>query len=549
MEPILNALGSFKRWKREYVVLALCAGTMPGLGPAARAQESRFHILSISTYSFSPDPSTLPGFPTITVDDTTLTSAGWQNGVFVTPKSGGGATLPSTVVYFPWKVLNGGTTWKQEIENAIPHSIILSYDASAGATGFSNSSHWSYFDLSTLNWQGKGTLPNVPESYTGGTAAGNIVYLSPDGTNPYPVFIAYDSSQPLTSPGAYQTFVPPPPGPSNPLGEQYGWCGAVYDGKFIYYVPSVIIEYGLSGNIYRYDPTQAFSDLSSWSSFNMGTSVSPDAVGFQSGVYDGHRFLYFVPFHPSANLIVRYDTWGGGSGPNPAAFSNPASYTTLDPALLGTSGYPAISGVGNVAQLVGFTGAAVAWDSAQQNEYLYLVPWATFPDDSSDPVLGSTTARVRVGTQSSSGWKYVDFTSLSTSPAEDPDWEIYELTQLTRNPAWPSTWETVFQPSDPLYEFVGPQSTVAGYQIPFVAPASSSSLSLVGFVADTSQFLVEHNVDMSLSNPAAWYVAQVPAGYVGGTMGGGYDAVHQVLYPSAPSDPLFSVQFTQPSPQ
>ena len=501
--------------------------------PVSSSNSAPFNILQTSTNSFTPGASTLSGYPTVTETSTgtAVPSVGFQDGAFVDNKA----------VYFPWQVQNGGTTWIDAIHSGIPQSVIISYNAGSGVAGFNDPSNWLWFDLTTLEWAGKGTVPNSPAAFQGGAVAGTIVYPAPNSNHLNPVFIAYDASQPLTSPSAYQTFVPPPMGGA--LGSQYGFCSAVFDGRFIYYAPLADPTTGDSGNILRYDTTMPFSSLSSWANFNMGTSVSAQAESFQSAAYDGNRYVYFIPFHK--NVIARYDTWGGGTSPNPGAFTSPASYTIFDPTMLNTAGQPTVAGQGSTANLLGFTGTAVAWDSAHQNEYLYFVPWATFPGNvtggsgvgAQNPVLQSTTARVRIGTQTGSTWSAIDITSTSTAAASSPDWEIYDLNNLTTNPAWPSAWGKVF-PSQ-AGAFAG-QSAIAGWQIAYVTPTPTP---IVGFVPDKSQYFVQHSVDHALFDPSGWYVAPVPSGYHGGTMGGGYDVVDHILYPSAPGMPLFAVQF------
>ena len=155
----------------------------------------------------------------------------------------------------------------------------------------------------------------------------------------------------------------------------------------------------------------------------MKLNVNNQAAAFQSASYDGHRYVYFVP--QVYKLIVRYDTWNAAgnpetTGPDPSGFINKGNYTTLDPTQLNApgagnaNGLPTITGPGTIANLTGFTGSAIVWDTAHLNEYLYLIPWGNYPYNTGNPVPGSTTARVRVGTQSNPSepttWNYVDFT-------------------------------------------------------------------------------------------------------------------------------------------
>ena len=499
--------------------------------PLSTVSRNPFNVLQTETSSFT--VSSLSSFPTISTVSQTgsaeiLPSVGYQDGSYAANKA----------VYFPWQTANGGNSWLSAIADSIPQSVILTYDAAEGVSGFNNPANWGFFDLMNLNWAGKGSVPNTPAGFQGGAVIGNMTYPTPNAAHQNPVFFSYDASQPVTSPSAYETFVPPPQGGA--LGSQYGWCTAITDGRYVYYVPLSDKTNGASGNIFRYDTTMPFSDVSSWTSFDMAYSVSTSASAYQSAAYDGYRYIYFIPFHK--NVITRYDTWGGGSGPDPASFTNPASYSIFDPTTLNAPGKPVVTGQGNPAKLAGFTGAAVSWDSAHQNEYLYFVPWAVYPGNATggvgagaqNPVLQSTTARVRIGTMSGSTFTAIDIFTNSGAA----DWEIYDLLNLTTNSAWPSSWAKVFGADAGAFEG---QSEIAGYQIAFV---TTSPGPVVGYVADKSQYFVQHIVDKDLFDPSGWYVSPVPPGYKGGTMGGGYDEANHILYPSAPGGSQFVVQFS-----
>ena len=509
-----------------------------------------FNILPMTITSFMPDTSNMPGIPTVSTVNGIVPDLGYQEGKVMNGKA----------IYFPWQVANGGSSWIEDINDGIPHSVILSYDATQGVNGFTNAANWTYFDLSTLSWYSKGglqpgnLLPNLPAGFQGGAVQGSMVYPAPKagaggplgGGGPYPVFIQYDSSKALNDPTAYQTFVPPPE-TSQVMGYTYGWCNAVSDGRFIYYAPLSNAITGNSGNIFRYDTTQPFGNPdggvpSAWANFDVHQApafnpggLDPNAQGFQAVVYDGHRYVYLIPFN--ATLIVRYDTWGGGTGPDPAAFTKVANYVAFDPTQLGTTGYPPISGQGSAANLQGFTGATVVWDANNQNEYLYLVPWATFPNNAQNPVSQTTAARVRIGIVSSGTWHAVDITSTTGTP---PNWQMYDLNLLTQNPAWPTQW--------PLFSY-NPElaniSSLAGYQSAFVATQDSTGPipPRVGLVPDTSLFLVEHDVGHNLYDPTGWYVSEIPLEYSNGTMGGGYDAVNAIHYPASPNVPFYAFQF------
>ena len=516
-----------------------------------------FNVLQTTTNSFSPSSGNLPGLPQMTIGSVVYDDVGYQSGVVLNGK----------VIYNADEVYPGGTSWVNGIDNAVTMPVFLSYNATQLLDGFGIASNWTWFDSSTLSWYSKGTPQpgntgsncvkptnnptclNIAGGYMGRSAyVGDIYYPTPDFHNPYMVFLSYDSSKALNDPNAYQTFVPP--GYLGTMGNYYGWCSSVTDGRFVYYAPLGNLVTGDSGNIFRYDTTKPFGNLqtggatSAWSNFDMKTGpgnagVDSNAAGFQSVAYDGYRYIYFIPFKET--LIVRYDTWNGGSAPDPAGFTSAANYTTFDPTQLGTTGHPAFAGQGNTANLVGFTGSQVAWDAAGQNEYLYIVPWATYPNNALNPTLQSTAARVRIGTMTDSKWSPVNIASTSTSPSSTPDWEIYDLSLMTQNSAWQCTWPQL--QSNPL---LSGQSAMAGWQETWIATNGSSGDTFpprVGFVPDTAGFLVEHDVGHHLYDPSGWYVAQIPDTYNYGTMGGGYDAINAILYPASPNVPLYAFQF------
>jgi uncharacterized protein (TIGR03437 family) len=499
----------------DKVTIAVAAGiTAAGL----------FNTLTPATVSFTPSSSILPGLPVTTIATSSGTVSkdvvGYQGGDLVNGK----------VLYYPWAVTTGGaSSISQAILSSVPHGVMLSYDASV--SGFGVISNWKFFDMTTLSTPGGANA----KGYNGAVIGSNQhAYLVPDGhkAGNLPTFVDYDTSKAVDDPTAYQTAGAPARGGS--LGNSYGWCTGIFDGTYIYYVPGQDETTGLHGNVIRYNITTPF-DLSTgdWAHFDM-TSVDPRAEGFQSGAYDGHRFIYYVPFR--GRVIVRYDTQYGTPGtPNPAGFTNPVAYKTLDPTSLGSPGFPAITGQGSPSELMGFTGAIVAWDASHTNEYLYLVPWATYPDKSGVPHLMSTTARVRIGTQTGTSWNYVDITGTDQPATASPSWEIFDLNTLTTNLQWQANgW-----PYPAVYQsgVLEGQSIIAGWQLGFISTGGAGPR--VAFGANISQYWVEHDVGHALADATGWYLAQTPATLRHGTFGGAYDAVHHIFYPASPGPPLF----------
>ena len=495
-----------------------------------------YNLVTAPSQQFNITLTSPAGFPTVTINGNTYPAIGYQ----------GGAGLPiqnGRITYPPYQTLAGGTSWTGAIAAGVPNSVVLQYTPGT----FPNVGSWSWFDLKTLSWTPRNGQPSEPSGFDGAVNVGNYLYFVPASRATYPIFVQYNTAKACTDPTAYQLYVPPPR--NKLLGPMYGWNEAVYDGRFIYYIPmsdaKVYAAGGIaaSGNVLRYDTTAPFGADSSWANFNMGSLTLPvqnvdgvQATGFQSGVYDGHRYIYYIPFHN--NLIVRYDTWNGGSSPDPSGFTIASNYTTFNPTLLGTAGQPGYTGSGSVANLVGFTGATVAYDSAGANEYLYLVPWATFPggtngyNSGANPHLQSTTARVKVGTVSGAVWSPVDITDSGTT------WEIYDISALTAGASWPAGWpKTHTTPA----ELAG-QSSLAGWEQAYVTAGPPYK---IGFFPDAATFYVQHSVDSALATAAAWSLAQRPAGYANGTQGGVYDTSSATIWPSSPQVPVFQTPFTQ----
>jgi hypothetical protein len=85
------------------------------------------------------------------------------------------------------------------------------------------------------------------------------------------------------------------------------YIGAVFDGRYVYYVPSTLTGLSTgSGQILRFDTTQFFSQSSSYASFN-AANVTGGGIGFNGGVFDG-RYVYFVPATSGNTAVTRYDT-------------------------------------------------------------------------------------------------------------------------------------------------------------------------------------------------------------------------------------------------
>ena len=107
--------------------------------------------------------------------------------------------------------------------------------------------------------------------------------------------------------------------------------GAVFDGRYVYFVPRGKNYGGETGtfnefqsNLLRYDTHKDFKSSESWAAYDMGVDISK-----QSAAFDG-RYIYFCPgfeYTPNNEIvgsskIIRFDTEAG--------FKAPSSYRILD---------------------------------------------------------------------------------------------------------------------------------------------------------------------------------------------------------------------------
>ena len=85
-----------------------------------------------------------------------------------------------------------------------------------------------------------------------------------------------------------------------------GFSGAVFDGRFVYYIP--LNNGAFHGVVTRCDTRVGFADPQSWTCFDTA-QVDPDSRGFVNGVFDG-RFVYLVPYNNGVQFgqVTRYDT-------------------------------------------------------------------------------------------------------------------------------------------------------------------------------------------------------------------------------------------------
>ncbi|MBS0625610.1 MAG: hypothetical protein JSS32_06135, partial [Verrucomicrobia bacterium] len=218
-----------------------------------------------------------------------------------------GAVSDGRFIYF---VPNGSTTSTGQITR---------YDT---ASSFSSSNSFAVFDL-TAN------VNSLANGFFGAVSTGRIIYFIP-GTNfsgtRSGLVVRFDTALSFTAASSYSTFDMT----VNVNSNSNGFFGGIYDGRYVYYAPSGNASGTQSGQITRFDPTGSFTSASSYSVFDTAT-VQSLSNGFQSAVFDG-RYVYFVPsvnvLATRSGQVTRYDT--------SLTFTSASSYATFDMATVST---------------------------------------------------------------------------------------------------------------------------------------------------------------------------------------------------------------------
>jgi hypothetical protein len=188
-------------------------------------------------------------------------------------------------------------------------------DADADPSVYSSladTSKWATFDLTTVN-SGIGELE-------GAAFDGRYVYFVPsnDSVGPDGRVPRYDTLAAFTTAGSWSTF-----DTTTVDSGAKGFAGAAFDGRYVYLAPFRNGTTTIDGLVGRYDTQATFSMATSWSTFDM-TTVDTDAIGFVGAVFDG-RYVYYVPYNHQfggKSVVGRYDTQ--------AAFGASASWSTFD---------------------------------------------------------------------------------------------------------------------------------------------------------------------------------------------------------------------------
>jgi len=251
------------------------------------------------------------------------------------------------------------------------------------------------------------TVNGADAGFCGAVFDGKYVYLVPyqNANGVSGRTVRYDVSSPFTATTSWSDFDLTTVQP-----RAAGYCGGIFDGRYIYYVPKLAAgDAGLAANglVARYDTTQPFAAAASWAAFDL-TSVDPRAAFFQSGAFDG-RYVYFVPTSeadaPYGRTIARLDTQ--------AAFSDPGSWSTFT--------------VGGLTSGAGFGGAAF------DGRRLFFPAWNPAPAQDGPVVIFDTTAPFATA----ASWSAVDTAAMGLggnlgTPGFDGRYIYFSAPQVVR---------------------------------------------------------------------------------------------------------------------
>jgi hypothetical protein len=184
-------------------------------------------------------------------------------------------------------------------------STLTRYDTQAP---FTLPSSWQHLDLRTLDTSSQGDAQAA--GFAGAVFDGRFLYLVPFFSQPTPggLVLQCDTTAAggCMSPAAWSFF-----GLTSIDSTVNGYAGAVFDGRYVNFVPFAQSQQGGTSNVLARFDTQApggFAARASWSTFQITRAV-PRATVFTGSIFDGQR-LYFLPFPETPEVLAIYDTTG-----------------------------------------------------------------------------------------------------------------------------------------------------------------------------------------------------------------------------------------------
>ena len=230
---------------------------------------------------------------------------------------------------------------------------------------------WS-FVATTPVWP---PVDGTAKSFGAGTFDGRYIYIvSDDATYDLvpdvhydALVLRYDTHAPFAITG-WTAF-----DPQTVLPGATGFQGSVFDGRYVYLVPSSNDAHPNTppdGIVARYDTRADFAGASSWTAFDLAT-LNPGAVGYRGGVFDG-RYVYLAPAlspgFTTGSLIVRYDSEG--------PFADTSSYQVFDALAVGAHSRGFCSAVFD-GRYVYFTPDSVIYEVDDPSHVAYVTRYDT----------------------------------------------------------------------------------------------------------------------------------------------------------------------------
>ena len=194
---------------------------------------------------------------------------------------------------FVGAVFDGRYIYFVPYNNGAYSGQVTRYDTTGS---FTAAGSWSVYDTTAVNANSKG--------FRGAVFDGRYIYFAPNNNGAsFGQVTRYDTTGSFTAAGSWSVY-----DTTAVNANSKGFFGAVFDGRYIYFAPNNNGAY--FGQVTRYDTTGSFTAAGSWSVYDT-TAVNANSKGFQGAVFDG-RYIYFVPYNNGAysGQVTRYDTTG-----------------------------------------------------------------------------------------------------------------------------------------------------------------------------------------------------------------------------------------------
>jgi hypothetical protein len=156
---------------------------------------------------------------------------------------------------------------------------------------------------------GEHDVGDDPDGFSGAVFDGRYVYFVPchNGTAYTAEVLRYDTTASFLTSDSWAAYDPRSKGVGHSAN---GFAGAVYDGRYVYFIPHSD-NAATEEDVLRYDTLGNFAEVSSWAAFDpVSSGVAGAADGHHGGTFDG-RYMYFSPanYHQDTHgAVLRYDT-------------------------------------------------------------------------------------------------------------------------------------------------------------------------------------------------------------------------------------------------